>query len=146
MSQKQKRRKRYKVCDLCTGTGGFSLGLEKTKRFKTVYALDFELGSKVIFDHNFNIELKLEDVNNININELPNFDILTAGIPCQPFSIAGKRLGFEDTRGNVFWRIRDILKEKKPSFFIIENVKNCLKAKLLIWENLYIAFIVDIRL
>src|ERR1700747_1485946 len=72
----------YKVCDLFAGTGGFSLGLEQTGRFKTVYANDFEPSSKEIYDANFSIKLKCKDIHDIDVSKLPNFDVLTSGFPC----------------------------------------------------------------
>ncbi len=59
-----------------------------------------------------------------NIERMPNFDLLTGGFPCQPFSMMGKQQGFEDDRGNMFYRIIDIVKVKKPTYILLENVKN----------------------
>ena len=72
------------------------------------------------------LNLALRDVSKINPSELPNFDILLAGFPCQPFSIAGHRQGFNDHqgRGNLFFDIARILKVTKPLGFLLENVKN----------------------
>lgn len=80
--------------------------------------------SKKIYDCNHEIALTCEDINNIKLNNIPAHDILCAGFPCQPFSIAGLRKGFDDTRSNVFWKIIKILKIYKPSIVILENVKN----------------------
>lgn len=66
------------------------------------------------------------DITRINANELPNFDLLVGGFPCQAFSIAGKRKGFEDTRGTLFFEIARILKAKQPRLFCLENVKGLL--------------------
>lgn len=66
------------------------------------------------------------DITKINETELPDFDLLVGGFPCQAFSIAGKRMGFDDTRGNLFFDIARILKEKRPRNFILENVKGLL--------------------
>ena len=66
------------------------------------------------------------DITKINPTELPDFDLLTGGFPCQAFSIAGKRKGFDDTRGTLFFDIARILKEKRPRNFILENVKGLL--------------------
>lgn len=63
------------------------------------------------------------DITQINAESIPNFDILLAGFPCQAFSIAGKRKGFEDTRGTMFFEVERILEEKKPKSFLLENVK-----------------------
>jgi len=66
------------------------------------------------------------DIKKINPKELPDFELLCGGFPCQSFSIAGKRLGFEDTRGTLFFDVVRILKEKQPRFFLLENVKGLL--------------------
>ena len=115
---------KLKLVELFAGTGAFSLAFEKTKRFKTIYANDFDINSKKIYDMNFDIKLFLGDLNTINIKEIPKMDILTGGFPCQPFSIAGKQKGFKDNRSNVFWKIIEIIKEHKPRFVVLENVKN----------------------
>ena len=116
--------RKYKIIDLFAGTGGFSLGLEQTNRFKTVFANDFEASSKNIYDLNFKNELTLGDIHDIDPTELPDCDIITAGFPCQPFSLAGKKEGFNDARSNVFWKLIEIIKEKMPQVIILENVKN----------------------
>lgn len=66
------------------------------------------------------------DITKINASELPDFDLLVGGFPCQAFSIAGKRRGFEDTRGTLFFEIARILRDKKPRLFLLENVKGLL--------------------
>lgn len=70
--------------------------------------------------------MTLFDINKYDISNIHDFDILTGGFPCQPYSIVGERKGFDDPRGNVFWKIIDIIKLKKPKCFIMENVKNLL--------------------
>ena len=67
-----------------------------------------------------------ENATKLNASELPDFDVLTAGFPCQAFSIAGKRRGFEDTRGSLFFEIARIAKEKRPRYLLLENVKGLL--------------------
>ena len=68
----------------------------------------------------------LYDITKINVSELPDFDLLVGGFPCQAFSIAGKRRGFEDTRGTLFFEIARILRAKYPRLFLLENVKGLL--------------------
>ena len=83
--------------------------------------------SKEIYElnnDNTNNIYKLENLNNINVSDIPPHDILCGGFPCQPFSIAGDKKGFEDARSNVFWKIIEILNKHKPSIIILENVKN----------------------
>lgn len=115
---------KLKLVDLCAGTGAFSWVLEKLGYAETVFANDFCGKSKVIYDENFDIKMSYGDITKFDVNEIPDHDILTAGFPCQPFSISGKREGFEDERSNVFWTIIDILSLKKPKYIILENVKN----------------------
>lgn len=115
---------KLKMVELFAGTGAFSLAFEKTNKFETIFANDFDKGSKKIFDANFNIKLCNTDLHNIDIKNIPKMDILTAGFPCQPFSISGEKKGFDDARSNVFWKIIEIMKKYKPTFVILENVKN----------------------
>lgn len=115
----------YKLADMCAGTGAFSLAFEKTNKVETVYANDIEKNSKKIYDVNFETKLTLKDIHDIDVKkEIPKIDILTAGFPCQPFSIAGEKKGFEDTRSNVFWKLIEIMKIHKPKVVVLENVKN----------------------
>jgi DNA (cytosine-5)-methyltransferase 1 len=114
------------VLDLFAGVGGISLGFEKAG-FETVFSNDFEISCKDTFDLNHKGKrLTIADICDYPINTLPNFEILLAGFPCQPFSIAGHRQGFNDEkgRGNLFFRILDIIKERKPKVVFLENVKN----------------------
>jgi len=113
------------LVELCAGVGTFSLAFEN-KNVKTIFANDFDKNCKKTFDLNFDIKLDTTDLNKIDLNNIPKMDILTAGFSCQPFSIAGKRLGFEDERSNVFWTIINIIKKYKPKCIILENVKNLL--------------------
>lgn len=77
-----------------------------------------------MYDLNFNHKLFLANICNVDTKSIPPHDILTAGFPCQPFSIAGKQEGFDDSRSNVFWKILEIIKYHKPKCVILENVKN----------------------
>ena len=106
-----------KAIDLLAGTGAFSLGM-RNAGMKVVYALDMEKTSKAIYDLNFNHELTLADLNDVEIKSIPEFDILTGGFPCQPFSLAGRRLGFQDDRSDVFWTIVNILDNHKPRLIL----------------------------
>ena len=116
----------FRTLDLFAGVGGIRLGFENAG-FKTVFANDFDKNCKHTYDLNFSEpKLFVEDIWKLDINELPNFDILLGGFPCQAFSIAGYRRGFKDDkgRGNLFFRIAEILEERKPSAILLENVKN----------------------
>jgi len=79
-----------------------------------------------IYERNFNGHYNYGDATKINAKELPDFDLLVGGFPCQAFSIAGKRAGFDDTRGTLFFDIARILKEKRPRHLVLENVKGLL--------------------
>ncbi len=112
--------------DLFAGVGGIRLGFENAG-FNTVFSNDFEPACKETFDLNFNDSpLLIEDINNLDNDSIPDFDILLGGFPCQPFSIAGYREGFKDLkgRGNLFFRIAEIIEQKKPRVVFLENVKN----------------------
>ena len=74
--------------------------------------------------NNPNSNFKFGDLNKINVETIPKHNILCGGFPCQPFSIAGEKKGFDDERSNVFWKIIKILKYHKPEYIILENVKN----------------------
>lgn len=125
-------KKIYETIDLFAGIGGIRKGFEDTSRFKTVYANDFDKFCKKTYDINFTEPfLTVEDINKVEASDIPNFDFLLGGFPCQAFSIAGYRHGFNDTkgRGNLFFRIAKMLKDKEkmgqePMGFLLENVKN----------------------
>lgn len=116
--------KTLRMIDLCAGTGAFSLAFESSNMVEVVYANDMEPSSKIIYDANFNHKLTLGNICEIDIKNIPSHDILTGGFPCQPFSQAGKLMGFDDPRSNVFWKIVEIAKYHKPICVILENVKN----------------------
>ncbi|MCA9346711.1 DNA cytosine methyltransferase [Candidatus Saccharibacteria bacterium] len=118
--------KNRRTLDLFAGVGGIRMGFEKAG-FTTVFANDFEKQCKDTYDLNFkNSKLVVEDITKIEAEDLPEFDYLLGGFPCQAFSIAGYRKGFEDERGrgNLFFDIARIIKARKPEGFLLENVKN----------------------
>jgi len=115
-----------RTLDLFAGIGGIRIGFERAG-FKTVFANDFEKNCKTTYDLNFkDAKLVVEDITKIEAVDLPNFDFLLGGFPCQAFSIAGYRHGFDDQkgRGNLFFDIARILDARKPKGFLLENVKN----------------------
>ncbi len=118
--------RKLKLVDLFAGTGAFTKAFESTGCVECVFANDMVNWSKDIYDANFSHKLTLGDLCDIKVSDIPAHGILTGGFPCQPFSIAGKRDGFNDSRSNVFWKILEILEHHKPSFVILENVKNLL--------------------
>ena len=110
-----------KIIDLFAGIGGIRLGFERWG-CNTVFSSEIDPHAAKMYQENFG-ELPFGDINDISPSNIPDHDILLAGFPCQPFSIAGKGLGFADTRGTLFFNIQEILKEKRPPAFLLENVK-----------------------
>lgn len=117
--------KKYKSLDLFAGVGGIRIGFERAG-FETVFGNDFDAYCKATYDLNFkDVPLTVADIAKVKSSGLPSFDILLGGFPCQPFSIAGYRRGFLDTgRGDLFFEIVRILRDKKPTAVFLENVKN----------------------
>ena len=125
MIQNNNNNHNYKFIDLFTGTGAFSYALEKNNKFECVFANDMVKSSKQIYElNNPTHSFTLQDLNTINVDNIPSHNILCGGFPCQPFSIAGNKKGFEDKRSNVFWKIVEILEKHNPEIIILENVKN----------------------
>lgn len=115
-----------KCASFFAGVGGIDLGF-KTAGFETIYANEFDAYPAKTFELNFpNIHVDVRDINSVKADEIPNFDILLAGFPCQAFSIAGYRKGFDDEkgRGELFFQLVRILEAKKPRIAFFENVKN----------------------
>jgi DNA (cytosine-5)-methyltransferase 1 len=113
-----------------SGIGGFELGIERAaaKLGLTAECVGYsEIDKHAIktYEEHFNHD-NYGDATGINAADLPNFDLLVGGFPCQAFSIAGKRRGFEEARGTLFFDIARILKAKQPQNFILENVKGLL--------------------
>lgn len=108
------------------GVGGIDKGFENTKFFKTVYANEFDPYPVKTFEKNFKIKVDCRDIHDVQVDEIPDFDIMLAGFPCQAFSIAGYRKGFEDEkgRGTLFFELVRIFKAKQPEIIFLENVKN----------------------
>jgi DNA (cytosine-5)-methyltransferase 1 len=113
-----------KMIDLFAGTGAFSLAFHSTNKVETVFANDLLDSSEQIYGLNFPLKLTKKNLIEIKDNEIPSFDILTGGFPCQPFSIAGMQKGFDDERSNVFWKILSIIETHNPNIVVLENVKN----------------------
>lgn len=118
--------KKLRTVDLFAGIGGIRIGFERAG-FKTVYANDFDQKCKITYDKNFrNVKLTVKNIREVSSAELPDFDFLLGGFPCQAFSIAGYRQGFSDEkgRGNLFFEVARIIKDRQPQGFLLENVKN----------------------
>lgn len=121
----KKMLKTYNYIDLFAGTGAFSLAFQKHKNFSCVFANDMCKSSKKIYEmNNPSHRFTHMNLNEIKTSNIPSHSILCAGFPCQPFSIAGEKKGFNDERSNVFWKIVSILEMHKPNIIILENVKN----------------------
>lgn len=118
----------YTIGSLFAGIGGIDLGFHQTGA-EILWANEIDSNACKTYRANFGSDHLIEgDIKDIKICELPNVDVLTLGFPCQAFSIAGKRLGFEDERGKLFFTTLSILDglEEKPKVVLIENVKNIL--------------------
>jgi DNA (cytosine-5)-methyltransferase 1 len=118
--------KKYKVGGLFSGVGGIELGFKKTNKFKIAWSTDVDPYAAKTYRANFKHKFYEEDINNLDGKTLEAVDILVGGFPCQAFSVAGYRKGFEDQRGNVFFQIIRIINElpRKPTVLLLENVKN----------------------
>lgn len=119
---------KIRFIDLFAGIGGIRKGLElacEERGIDTECVFTSEIkpyALEVLKQNHPNEEIN-GDITQVDASKIPDFDILLAGFPCQAFSAAGKRLGFEDTRGTMFFEVERILKEKKPQGFILENVE-----------------------
>ena len=122
--------KEIKFIDLFCGLGAFHTAfnryniIQKNVKYTCAFACDINEGVRNIYEENYGIKPE-GDINKINIEKIPDFNILCAGFPCQPFSIAGNLKGFEDQKqGNLFYNILEIVDKKQPSILMLENVKN----------------------
>lgn len=118
--------KKIKCASFFAGVGGIDAGFEKTGRFETIYANEFDLYPAETMELNFPIKVDVRDIKDVKIEEIPDFDVMLAGFPCQAFSIAGLRKGFEDEKGRgvLFFELLQVIKVKKPNIVFLENVKN----------------------
>jgi len=114
-----------KFFDLFAGIGGFRVGLE-AHGHECIGSCEIDKYARKIYAKNFGHEPRFKDVREIETKDLPEFDILCAGFPCQSFSIVGNRKGFEDKRGNLFFEIVRLAKEKRPPILLLENVQGLL--------------------
>jgi len=116
-----------KYLSLFSGIGGFELGIDQAtnNEFECIGYSEIDKYSIQTYEKNFNHK-NYGDITKINADDLPDFDLIVGGFPCQSFSIAGKRKGFEDTRGTLFFEIARIIKQKQPRLLLLENVKGLL--------------------
>lgn len=134
-TDKSKSTKKYTFIDLFAGIGGFHYALH-SQGFECVFASEIDEKARITYQHNFkNISPQIfegdgtplfnKDITKQDIAKIPDHDILCGGFPCQPFSIAGHRKGFEDKgRGDLIFNIIEIIKQKQPRIVFLENVKN----------------------
>lgn len=112
---------KFSFIDLFAGIGGFRIAMQNLGG-KCVFSSEIDKYAQKTYETNFG-EVPFGDITKIHEKDIPDHDILCGGFPCQAFSIAGKRKGFEETRGTLFFDIARILKEKQPKAFFLENVK-----------------------
>ena len=149
LNQSTHKNKTFKIVSLFSGCGGLDLGFsgnfdfrdrhfDKTK-FKIEYSNDIDTAAEFVYNANTsffnNHELHREDIKDVDFKNIPDFDFLLAGFPCQPFSNAGLRKGINDERGNLFEECEKLLKvglerENKPMGFVFENVKGIMSSKM----------------
>lgn len=110
------------VADFFAGIGGLGLGFKKAG-FRIIYANDIDPYCCETYRENIG-DIDCSDVRALDVNRLPDFDVMLAGFPCQPFSMAGKRRGLRDDRGQLFFQAVKILNAKRPQVFVLENVKH----------------------
>ena len=112
----------FTFIDLFAGIGGFRIPMQEMKG-KCVFTSEFNFHAQRTYELNFG-EIPFGDITKLNLNIVPKHDVLTAGFPCQPFSISGKMKGFEDTRGTLIYNVFQIIEMRKPKVVFLENVKH----------------------
>lgn len=122
MSHKKNSDPKFTFIDLFAGIGGIRLGFESING-ECVFTSEWDKPCQKTYEANFG-EIPAGDITKIKPEEIPPFDVLLAGFPCQPFSMAGKKMGFNDTRGTLFFDIAKIIKHHNPKVVFLENVKN----------------------
>lgn len=126
--ERENMKLKIRYLSLFSGIGGFEYGLQKSTRynFECVGYSEVDKYAENIYKKHYPNHPRLGDVTQINPKDLPQFDLLVGGFPCQAFSIAGQRRGFDDCRGTLFFEIARILKDKRPRYFLLENVRGLL--------------------
>ncbi len=114
----------FTFIDLCSGTGGFHMAMDRIKEIKSqvILAADVDVNCRKVYEMNHNLEVH-DDLTTIDTDEHHPFDAIFAGFPCQPFSVAGKRMGLDDARGTIIHYIFEMIRKVKPKFICLENVK-----------------------
>ena len=114
-----------KVAGFFSGLGGIELGF-KQAGFEIIYSNEIDNKAIETFKANHSNKIVVDDIKNINEKDIPDVDVIVGGFPCQAFSIAGYRKGFEDERGEIFFQLVRIIRKKMPRVIFMENVKNLL--------------------
>lgn len=116
----------YTLSSFFAGVGGIDLGFEQTEKVQVLYANEFDKYAATTYDANFEISADCRDIHEVLLEEVPDTDIIAGGFPCQAFSIAGKRQGFNDEkgRGTLFFELMRIARAKQPKVVFLENVRN----------------------
>ena len=116
-----------KYFSMFSGIGGFEYGLQQSKHeFENVGFSEIDKYAVSIYERHYPNHTNYGDATKINTKDLQDFEFLVGGFPCQAFSIAGKRKGFNEARGTLFFEIARVLKDKRPKYFLLENVKGLL--------------------
>jgi DNA (cytosine-5)-methyltransferase 1 len=123
---KSEHAKTLKFIDLFAGIGGFHIALSRLGA-NCVMTSEIDKQARVTYEANHSIERFVGDITQVHERDVPDHDILCGGFPCQPFSQAGKKHGFDDIRGTLFFDIARILAEKRPAAVLLENVRNLVK-------------------
>lgn len=114
-----------RIADFFCGIGGIRLGFQQANcQIKCVLSNDIDEKASITYETNFGDKVNQISISELKIEDIPDFDIFLGGFPCQAFSIAGQRKGFDDERGQLFFDIVRILQAKQPKAFLLENVKN----------------------
>jgi len=112
----------FTFIDLFAGIGGFRIPMQELKG-KCVFTSEFNYHAQRSYEYNFG-EVPFGDITKLDLNIVPKHDVLTAGFPCQPFSISGRMKGFEDTRGTLIYKVLQIIEIRRPKVVFLENVKH----------------------
>ncbi len=123
--EKEDKREKMKVAGFFAGVGGIELGFEQNG-FEIVWSNEIDQKASETFKANHSSKIVVDDIKNIDDKDVPDVDIIVGGFPCQAFSVAGYRKGFEDERGEIFFQLARIISKKLPRVIFIENVKNLL--------------------
>lgn len=123
--------RKMRVASLFCGCGGLDYGFKKAG-YELVWSNDFDKYAVQTYNANFKHDAICVDINEVNLNDIPEHDVLIGGFPCQPFSMMGHKEGFNDKRGTLFFRVIDIINNQKerghqPGIVVLENVRNLMK-------------------